>query len=220
MQGLTSTFGEGPKYSEREILRAPSSFSIRYNGELQHLGINGKTISAIPISLFGLTLEDFEHLPVNDYGFKTVAKYWVNELMVTALGYFVMYSHEIPSLKGLPSKVTAISGPIVTETGNVLVPKFSLFSQAEYNASAMLCLQSTFNIADSTTYLLATDLNPLVFSLEAQYKGIGYCNKFSSMYNSSEFTYLYPMVTGEDLERYNKLVDGSEEQVIEVGNNF
>lgn len=154
---ISVSMEDGPIYSDKMICEGVNTFYLtgaegtdeeRLHG--RKVDIDGQTSFAVPISEFGLSVSDFEHVPVNRFGLKVVA-FCQNtnmELVVTANGLFVLYQDGIPSLKGLPSAVDAISGFYVDEDGFVLMPRMSLYSHAELASFAIMFAPMSFRDFD------------------------------------------------------------------------
>ena len=170
------------------------------------ISIDGQQRAALSISNYGFTLEDFANVNVNKFGYKEVAEYKDDTLVVTASGYFVMYHKGVPSLVGLPSEFDFISGIWVGEDETVYAPRFTLYTEAELFEHLKLVETTSFRPIPSGvsncihliqgTYgkeLLSSDNDKLT--------------SFNHKHMSSRFGHLYPTFTEYQYKWYAHLLE-------------
>lgn len=142
---------KGFVYGDLEIIHSGVDFYVIdafSQGVQREVGqpvlIDGTIVCSMPIAEFGFKMEDFEDVPVNELGLKEVAKAEGETLVVTANGLFVIYFYDMPSLLGLPSLISEMSGVWVNSEGVVQLPKHSIYTENESVMHFLITTETSF----------------------------------------------------------------------------
>lgn len=198
----------GKTYSGSEfIFTEEGYFAIKPSNtdtdlEVMPLVIDGVINSAISIDTYHLTLVDFEELPLNQYGLKTVALNGQEELMLTANGYFVQYSWGLPSIVGLPSEIQELS-PVYRR---VKFPEFLspviLFTKGEYMEHLNLLSEVSFYKEEVFEYVDESYLNFACHTDILEPK-VATLSRFYPALECSKYYKLFPGYTAEQAKIYD-----------------
>lgn len=206
---------KGPLYNSIEILAHPKekgtfllfnkkeTTSRTLEAAFATIQLNPEEEPAVSIDDYGWTMEDFKYLPLNKFGFKELAVYLDETLVLTNTGLIVLYSGCLPSLKGLPSDLDVVSGFWVDQNGLAHAPYFTLHRRAQLRNFGIACKSASFREFPSDMKALVDAVSVTEF-IDHDAAEVGDCMSASPVPLNSRFVSSYPCFTADSLSTYNQ----------------
>ena len=167
------------------------------------------------INEYGLSMERFSDVELNQYGYKTVATHLEFELCLTATGTFVVYHNGLPSLPGLACPVQSVSGIWVDKNFNTIRPCYSIMTKEQMISSYSLCQSASFRPIHSSVFnnMPKEKVTPLVGEgTESVYD----CDCYLNRKSKSCYTDRHPKFNSFQLYEYKRALAEQEVKTVSL----